>query len=394
MTKRSFEVAVVGLGAAGSSVLYQLARRGVDAIGIDRYAPPHTRGSSHGETRITRQAIGEGEAYVPLVLRSNEIWEELEAATGQRLLARCGFIYITRNDAGTSHHGKSAFLGRTRAAAERFGIAHEILNATEIGTMFPQFVGLVGDERAYYEPGGGFLRPENCIATQLSRARALGARTVVDCGVDAIERSHAEIRLSTADGIFNVRQLVLATGSWLPRHASADIARRITVHRQVLHWFDVLDATAYRDGAAPTFIWTHGLDSHGQFYGFPPLDGQVKVAREDYGGAFDPDGPRDTDPRDGQAMASDHVDGRLAGLARWPAASEVCHYAVTDDNDFIVDRDRDDPRVWLVSACSGHGFKHAAAVGEAIAQSIAGESSSLSLEPFSASRFTEGGGPP
>ncbi|HPU15317.1 MAG TPA: FAD-dependent oxidoreductase, partial [Polymorphobacter sp.] len=76
----------MGLGAMGAATLYQLAKRGVRAIGFDRFTPPHAFGSSHGETRITRQAIGEGAGYVPLVLRSHEIWDELEAATGTRLI--------------------------------------------------------------------------------------------------------------------------------------------------------------------------------------------------------------------------------------------------------------------------------------------------------------------
>jgi len=74
----------------GSAALYQLAERGASVIGIDRYAPPHALGSSHGETRITRQAVGEGRDYVPFVTASHRIWRELEAATGETLLNACG----------------------------------------------------------------------------------------------------------------------------------------------------------------------------------------------------------------------------------------------------------------------------------------------------------------
>lgn len=383
---RVHEVVVVGLGAAGSSVLHQLARRGVDVAGIDRFAPPHAHGSSHGETRITRQAIGEGEAYVPLALRSNLIWEALERETGERLLERCGFLYLSRDDAGTSHHGKVGFMERTRKAAVRFGIAHEVLDARGIASRFPQFIGLAGDERAYYEPGGGYLRPERCIDVQLSVARGLGATIRTGCTLHSIDRSRPDVVLSTSDGDITAKKVVLATGSWLPRHASAKTAARVTVHRQVLHWFDLIDATAYRDGAQPTFIRTHGPDARDQFYGFPPIDGSIKVACENYEGAFDPDVPRDADPADGHAMAAEHVRGRVAGVAGAPSRSEACHYAVTDDQDFIVDHD-DDDRIWFMSACSGHGFKHAAALGEAVAQAVASETVAIDLAPFSAARF-------
>src|SRR4029453_14195426 len=107
-----------------SAALYQLARRGITATGIDQFAPPHDRGSSHGESPITRQAIGEGDEYVPFVLRSHEIWRELEADTGRSLFSPIGGLIIgRRTDSGI--HGQADFVGRTIAAARRFRIGHE-----------------------------------------------------------------------------------------------------------------------------------------------------------------------------------------------------------------------------------------------------------------------------
>src|SRR2546422_11040019 len=121
------DVIVVGLGAMGSAALYQLARRGLRPIGLDRFAPPHDRGSSHGEGRITRLAIGEGEEYVPFAMRSHEIWRELEAETGRSLLTQVGGLILGRADGAL--HGQTDFVGRTIAAAKRFHIAHEVLTA-------------------------------------------------------------------------------------------------------------------------------------------------------------------------------------------------------------------------------------------------------------------------
>jgi sarcosine oxidase len=160
----------------------------------------------------------------------------------------------------------------------------------------------------------------------------------------------------------------------------------VEVHRQLLHWFRIEDRTAYHAGACPTFIWTHGLEDADQFYGFPPIGGEVKLAREDFDARFDPElGQRRVDPADGEEMAMRHVRGRVAGLSASPTRSEVCHYAVTPDNDLIVDLL--DDRVIFASACSGHGFKHAAAVGEGLAQWAVGESSSIDLAPFSLARL-------
>lgn len=386
MDPRSFDVAVIGLGAVGSSALYQLARRGVRAVGIDRFAPPHDRGSSHGESRITRQAIGEGEAYVPLVLRSNAIWEELEVATGEKLLERCGFLFLTRDDAGTSHHGKAGFLERTRQAAEQFGIPHQLLDAKEIRHRFPQFTGLT-DEQGYFEPGGGYLRPERCIAASLAGAAAAGAKILTGTRVGRIDRHSGSLTIETDGGPIMAQKAILATGGWISQLAPEPVARHVEVHRQLLHWFPVIDPTAYRPGATPTFIWTHGLDTKDQFYGFPPIDGAVKVAREDYAGAFDPDVEHSVPgPDDGIEMAARHVRGWLAGLTDQPARSQICHYAVTPDSDFLIDGD---DLVLAVSACSGHGFKHAAAVGETVAQQVIGEASCIDLAPFGAGRFRQ-----
>ena len=171
---RTADVAVIGLGAVGSATLYQAAKRGVRVIGIDRFNPPHQHGSSHGDTRITREAIGEGREFVPLAVRSNEIWQELESATGSSLLTRTGGLILAPGNIAGDHHGSRSFLGDTLAAAQQFGIAHESLDAGEVLRRYPQ-LRLRGDETAYYEPGAGFLRPEACVAAQLAEARRLGA---------------------------------------------------------------------------------------------------------------------------------------------------------------------------------------------------------------------------
>ncbi len=179
------DVLVVGLGAVGSAALYQAAKFGASAIGIDRFIPPHDRGSSHGDTRITREAIGEGREFVPLVQRSNQIWQELEAATGRSLLIRNGGLVLASPSMPGDHHGSTSFIRDTIAAATEFGIAHEILSTEELRHRYPQFR-LRGDEIGYFEPGAGFLRPEACIETQLTLAKQSGARvitseTVTDC---------------------------------------------------------------------------------------------------------------------------------------------------------------------------------------------------------------------
>ena len=169
------DVLVVGLGAVGSAALYQSAKLGARVIGIDRFDPPHDQGSSHGDTRITREAIGEGREFVPLVLRSNQIWQELETTTGRNLLTRNGGLVLASPSMPGNHHGSTSFIKDTIAAATEFSIAHEILSTDELCHRYPQFR-LRGDEIGYFEPGAGFLRPEACIDAQLTLGKHLGAK--------------------------------------------------------------------------------------------------------------------------------------------------------------------------------------------------------------------------
>ncbi len=143
------DVIVVGLGALGAATLYQLSQRGARVLGIDQFAPPHDQGSSHGDSRITRLAVGEGDEYVPFVQRSHAIWRELEARTGKPLMTTTGGLILAPRDRVAEHHGKSDFVRRTIACAERFGIAHEVLDAAGIRARFPQFR-LQGDEIGYH----------------------------------------------------------------------------------------------------------------------------------------------------------------------------------------------------------------------------------------------------
>ncbi|MGZ5235498.1 MAG: FAD-dependent oxidoreductase, partial [Caldimonas sp.] len=129
---------VVGLGAVGSAVCHHLSRAGARVVGIDRFRPPHDQGSSHGLTRITRLAVGEGAAFVPLARRSHELWRELEALSGASLYRRTGGLVIASEAARRgAYHGQTSFFARTVELAQRFGIDHELLDAAAIRDRFP-----------------------------------------------------------------------------------------------------------------------------------------------------------------------------------------------------------------------------------------------------------------
>lgn len=363
------DVIVIGLGAAGSAALYQLARAGISAIGIDRWKPPHAMGSSHGETRITRQAIGEGQVYVPLVLRSHEIWRELERETGQRLFEACGVLIIGAEGGAAMHHSRSGFVLNTIAAAQAHAIEHDILSIEETRARFPQFA-LSGDELVYFEPGGGFVYPERCIAAQLAMARKLGARMETGSQVTAITETPGGVTVQAGGATYHAGNVILAGGAWTPGLVGSNGLAPLTLRRQVLHWFAPERPQDFAVGTFPAFIWLHGNHPEDSFYGFPIPDdlghALVKVADENQSrAAADPDQlDRDVRPEEAAEMHRDHLVGRIPGLTLPQVRSAACLYTCAPDADFVIGPVDGMERITVVSACSGHGFKHSAAVGE------------------------------
>ncbi|MBA4078490.1 MAG: N-methyl-L-tryptophan oxidase, partial [Cyanobacteria bacterium PR.023] len=267
----SFDTIVVGLGAMGSATLYQLAQRGIRALGIDLLAPPHTLGSSHGDTRITRQAIGEGDHYTPLSLRSYEIFREMERLTETSLLEVTGGLMISSLSVPVSVVHVPQFFQNTVAAAQKFGIKHEILNAKEMRLRFPQF-NVDDDEMGYFEYDAAYLRPEEIIRVQLKLAGELGATIHTNETVIGFEENAKGVEVYTNQGTYTAERLVLSVGPWLTE-LLPQLKPVFKVYRQVLYWFDIADSfEQFAPPKFPLFIWQLKGAEAG-VYGLPALDG-------------------------------------------------------------------------------------------------------------------------
>lgn len=359
-----YDAVVVGLGAVGAATTYQLAKRGARVLGLDQFAPPHTRGSSTGETRITRKAIGEGDAYVPLVLRSYEILREIERETGESLLTVTGGLWISSPARQAETHVAN-FFDNTLAAARRFKIEHEILAPSEIRRRFPQF-NVRPNEVGYYEPDAGFMRPEACVRAQLALAARHGAEIRTNERVESLE------------GLPPARTVILAAGAWLPQFLPPDLGRLFTVTRQVQYWFEVREPV--ERFMAPNFpVWIWELqEQRNVIYGFPAMGASLKLATERYG--EERDVPADE-------MHATLVAPYLPGVGPRCVKTMTCLYTATPDFHFVIDRHPAMPHVIVASACSGHGFKHSAAVGEAIAELATTGRSAIDLGSFAFSRL-------
>ena len=374
------DVVVVGLGAMGSAVCAQLAGRGTSVVGIDQYDPPHPYGSTHGETRMTRLAVGEGVEYIPLVRRSHELWREIEAQTGTRLLAQPGGLIMSRSG--------SWFFEGTRELARRFEIEHEELPPVELRERFPMFA--VDEEtEGYYEPEAGFLRPEDAVRAQLELARRGGAQLRTGERVLEWSASGPSVNVVTDRAGYAADQLILCAGPWLPGlfPEGRDL---FAVHRQVQFWFPIRHGYEQLRNM-PVFVWDFGGERGGfvhfdGFYGFPAVDGPaggVKVATESYEATTEPDGRQHPPtPAETGSMYRHCIEDRLPWLGPDPVRTLSCLYTCTRGSRFVVDRHPEHEAILIVSPCSGHGFKHSPAVGEAVAQWVTEGKPGLDLGPF------------
>jgi sarcosine oxidase len=388
-----YDVIVLGLGATGSAALYQLAKRGARVLGLDRHAPPHPFGSTHGDTRITRLAIGEGAHYTPLALRSHEIWRELERESGETLLTTNGGLIISSPNKQAFTH-VDAFFDNTVAAATRFGIAHQLLDANAIRARFPEFA--VGDdEYGYFERDAGYLRPEGSVRVQLAAARKNGAEIRFDEPALSFAPHDSGVSVATATGRYEADRLIVAAGPWLPQLLGLDLALLFRVFRQVLYWFDIDGALEpFLPDRFPVFIWELRETRQG-VYGFPAVDGPgggLKIATEQYSATTTPDDvARAVGPEEIAEMHAKYVAPHFPHLSPRCVRAVTCLYTVTPDFAFVVDRHPESERVIVASPCSGHGFKHSAALGEALAGLALEGRAGFDLAPFALSRLLRGG---
>lgn len=383
----SVDVAVIGLGAMGAATAYQLARRGAAVLGIDRFDPPHSFGSSHGDSRITRCAIGEGPAYTPLALRARVLWQTLEVETGARLMETRGCLVLAP-DGG---EGRGAdFLATTIATAERHDIPHEVLDAAALATRFPHLDRIEG-HRACFEPGAGALHPEACVEAQLRMSVHHGARLSRGVTVKALESTGGGVTL-TLDGGETVRaaQAVVAAGPWAGRLLGAPFDRLLTPQRQVQHWFALDDDAPSSWRSSPVMIRAHGDGAHFA-YAVPDLSGAaiVKMGSHNDTPAADPMAGLDpVTPEEAAAFHQAFVADYAIGVTPRQLRASPCFYTMTPDGHFIVDDHPALPGVTVLAACSGHGFKYSAALGEAVAEKLAlGAPAHTDLSPFALSRF-------
>lgn len=382
-----YDAVVLGLGALGSTTTYQLAARGCRVLAIDQFYPPHQYGSTHGDTRMTRLAMGEGDRYMPLAQRAYDLWLELEHKTTESLFLRNGGLILSRQTGGDTPTGN--FLGETIAIAEKYGVHHELLEAKDIRERFPEF-NVCDNDLGYYEPGAGFLRAERCVMAQISLAKMHGADVHFGEKVVSFNMNGNKLAVSTDISTYSTTKLIIAAGPWLPSLLGEKYSKLFKIYRQVMFWFAIAKPDRFGVGRFPVFIWDLGQDKQG-IYGFPAVNGPnggVKIASEKYETPTTADAhSTNVSELEISAMYENYVRPYLNDVEQVCVKAEPCLYTTTPDSDFVLDQHPDFESVIIASACSGHGFKHSIAIGEALSEMVIQGRSRIDLSPFSLSRF-------
>jgi sarcosine oxidase len=378
----TFDVIVLGLGAMGSAAAYHLAARGVRVLGIEQFTSPHDLGSSHGGSRIIRQAYFESPDYIPLVLRAYELWRKLEADAGVRLLHITGGM--------TLGGPQGEMVRRTMAAAREHSIPFEVFEGAEIARRFPAVTPLAGDV-AVVEPHAGYLLPEECIRAHLKMAEKAGAELRFEEKVLRWRASERGAEVRTSRGAYEAGHVVIAAGPWAQSALAELFALRVT--RQVMAWISPRGGVS--DFVPERFpVWlAEDPEGGAPAYGFPATDGEAGGVKAAIHGSDVVCAPETVDRAihdQDLTRIVERVKVRMPALAGEVLRAKTCMYTMTPDENFVIGAHPAMANCTVACGFSGHGFKFASVVGEVIADLAMMGRTELPVGIFDPGRFFKG----
>ena len=374
------EAAVLGLGGVGSAAFAELARRGIDVVGIDRWKPPHQLGSSHGQSRIFRIAYFEHPNYVPLAQRSREAWLSMENRVERRVFIPSGGAWIGPNGCRV--------VRDSQLAADEHGLEYELISGEEANRRWPAF-SADSDAVCFYEQDAGIVCPENAIISFLEDGVSNGG--TLRCGDQMLELnpSDRDVQIKLSSGVLRAQKVIVTLGAWSSDLLS-DVGIALQPQRQVLGWTKPKSRELVREGQLP--VWVFSDSDTSIQYGFPICDGMpgpdgAKIARHCQGEPCDPDTVRrTTDAEDEKTLLTDLSD-RVPAAAGDLIDTKVCMYTLSKDEHFIVDQHPDYNHVVVGCGFSGHGFKFCPALGEGLADILLEGETALPMDFLSLNRF-------
>lgn len=376
----SYDVVVVGLGGVGSATCRSLAAAGQRVLGVERFGRVHDLGASHGESRGVWQAYFMGPRYVPLLRRAYTLWGELEQEAGERMFHRTGGLCLGPID--------GELVPAARASADECGLEYEYLSAEEVHARHPQFTPSP-DCAAIYDPGSGFVQPEQTVRVQLDLAEKHGAELRFHERVLEISESPSGATVRTDKGTYHAGRVVVSAGCWAPA-LLPELAMPVQVLRKVMLWFEPEGgAEPFLPGRLPYWIWEgDGMVGYGH-PGAAGANGGIKAGVHSGGTPDDPDGVDRFVRREEIAEIQDFLRDRIPALGRGRyRRSAVCLYDNTPDLAFVIGTASEHGRLLVAAGTSGHAFKFLPAIGEAVTELATEGRARYDLSLFDPRRFS------
>ena len=371
-----FDIIIIGAGAFGSSAAYHLSKTTKKVLVIDRYSPPHAFGSSHGQTRIIREAYFEDPIYVPMLREAYTLWDKLERESGEKLFLKTGGLMLGNKE--------SHVIQGTLNSAQTYNIEHEVLDNQSIKNQFSSFN---PDEETMgvYEHNAGILFPEKCIKTTLGLAERNGVELKLNETVLSIQYNANSVEIITDKGSYAAQKCIIAAGPWMNK-LIPELNIPLQTTRQVLYWYNIDETSKNQTGPEkfPIFIWNTQFGKH--FYGFPDIGNGFKIAFHDKGEICEPDNiNRIVSTEEVEEM--NHIIHSYFKFKATFKEAVTCIYTNTPDDHFLIDHHPLSDNVIIASPCSGHGFKFSSVIGKILSDMALDQFNEFNLSPFELNRF-------
>lgn len=370
-----FDTIVIGLGAMGSSTAYYLSQKGKKVLGLEQYSCAHSLGSSHGETRLIRQAYFEHPDYVPLLKESYTLWSDLEKKSKKELLHQTGVVIF-------GDPQKSLVLRGVRESANQFQIPLQEWSSAQAMRKHPGLI-IPDHFQGLFESTGGYLEVEKCVQTFCEEAQKNGAKLCFEEPLLKFEKTSQGFKFTTSKGSYFSEKCVFTCGAWTAKWVP-ESQKHLRVHRAPLFWFSAPE-TFKKERGVPCFAFDL---EEGFFYGFTAKEGLLKVAlHQPLGEVLDPSSEKREVKKEEGDRVRDFVGTYLKEVVPEAKKSELCFYTMSSDQHFILDELHGFPGAFWAGGFSGHGFKFSSLIGKALSEWVVSGQTSYSMDFLSLERF-------
>ncbi|KAH9525461.1 hypothetical protein Btru_001480 [Bulinus truncatus] len=375
MSKAEYDVIVIGAGIEGSSCAYNLAKKGKRVLIIEQFPLPHSRGSSHGQSRLARHTYAD-DFYVHMMVDSFPMWAQLEKESGADFLVTNGLLELYQDGSKT--------LSNVSTSLKAHSVTHEILSPADLKRRFPHIKG--GDSCAgVWDPSGGLLRADRALSAYQTVFKQLGG--VIRDEEPVIKVTPGDVvHVETSRTVYSASGLVIAAGAWAGRFCTS---LGLSLPLQCLGGYGLGLREEKYEHPVPCFVDNRTEETF-IFYGFPEKEypGLIKICLH-HGALTNPD---ERDKVENDDWIEEEVKKILVStfdiLESKPAIKEYCMYTNTPDRNPFIDRHPTYSNIVIAAGFSGHGFKLAPAVGKAVSELLLKEPHTYNMAPFKLNRFS------